>query len=64
MHLIQVSGDILNSTLMNHPDLGWDPQHWEDSVNNMMESGYVYGREAIIDSVRHLLITMSIIILL
>lgn len=52
MHLVQISGEILNSTLMNHPDIDWVPQQWEDSVNSVLDNAYVYGRSAISDGVR------------
>ncbi|XP_011498566.1 PREDICTED: transmembrane protein 245 isoform X2 [Ceratosolen solmsi marchali] len=52
MHLIQISGEILNSTLMNHPDIDWVPQQWEESVNSVLDNAYVYGRTAISDGIR------------
>lgn len=54
MHLVQVSGEILNSTLINNPDIDWVPQQWEESVNSMLDNAYLYGRTAISDGVRAL----------
>ncbi|OXU30627.1 hypothetical protein TSAR_003641 [Trichomalopsis sarcophagae] len=54
MHLVQVSGEILNSTLMNNPDIDWVPQQWQDSVNSVLDNAYTYGRTAISDGVRKL----------
>lgn len=52
MHLVQVSGEILNSTLMNNPDIDWVPQQLQDSVNSVLDNAYMYGRTAISDGVR------------
>ncbi|XP_014232142.1 transmembrane protein 245 isoform X1 [Trichogramma pretiosum] len=54
MHLIQITGDILNSTLMNHPDIDWVPEQWEDSVNSVLDNAYMYGRGAISDGIHKL----------
>ena len=51
MHLIQVTGDIVNSSLMNNPDIDWVPQQWEESVNSVLDNAYTYGRSAISDGV-------------
>lgn len=52
MHLVQVTGEILNSSLMNNPDIDWLPEEWEDSVNSVLDNAYTYGRSAISDGVR------------
>ncbi|KAL6267048.1 hypothetical protein P5V15_000124 [Pogonomyrmex californicus] len=54
MHLIQVTGDILNSSLMNNPDIDWVPEKWEESVNSVLDNAYTYGRSAISDGIRGL----------
>lgn len=51
MHLIQVGGEILNTTLISNPDIDWVPQQWEESVNSVLDNAYTYGRSAISDSV-------------
>lgn len=51
MHIVQMSGEILNSTLLNHPDIDWVPEHWEESINSVLDNAYVYGRTAISDGV-------------
>ncbi|KAG7202551.1 hypothetical protein KM043_009747 [Ampulex compressa] len=53
-HLIQVTGEILNSSLMNNPDIDWLPEKWEDSVNSVLDNAYTYGRGAISDGIRGL----------
>lgn len=52
MHLVQVTGEILNSSLMNNPDIDWVPEKWEESVNSVLDNAYTYGRSAISDGVR------------
>ncbi|CAL7949983.1 unnamed protein product [Xylocopa violacea] len=54
IHLIQVTGEILNSSLMNNPDIDWLPEQWEDSVNSVLDNAYTYGRSAISDGIRGL----------
>ncbi|KAJ8674106.1 hypothetical protein QAD02_005368 [Eretmocerus hayati] len=54
VHLIRVSGEILNSTLINNPDIDWIPQQWENSVNSMLDNAYIYGRSAISDGIKKL----------
>ncbi|KAK0182480.1 hypothetical protein PV327_000619 [Microctonus hyperodae] len=54
MHLVQVTGEILNSTLVNNPDIDWVPEQWEDSVNSVLDNAYTYGRSAISDGVKNL----------
>lgn len=56
MHLIHITGEILNSSLMNNPDIDWLPEHWEDSVNSVLDNAYTYGRSAISDGVRYMYI--------
>lgn len=51
MHLIQVTGEVLNSSLVNNADIDWVPQQWEDSVNSVLDNAYTYGRGAISDGV-------------
>jgi len=57
LHLVQVTGEILNSTLMNNPDIDWVPEKWEESVNSVLDNAYTYGRSAISDGVRFILFT-------
>ncbi|XP_058792430.1 transmembrane protein 245 isoform X2 [Phymastichus coffea] len=52
MHIIQISGEILNSTLLNHRDIDWVPEQWEESVNSVLDNAYVYGRTAISDGIK------------
>lgn len=59
MHLIQVTGEILNSTLVNNPDIDWLPQQWEESVNSLLDNAYTYGRTAISDGVKGLVKDME-----
>ncbi|XP_053986250.1 transmembrane protein 245 isoform X1 [Hylaeus volcanicus] len=54
MHLIQITGEILNSSLMSNPDIDWLPEQWEDSVNSVLDNAYTYGRSAISDGVKGL----------
>ncbi|XP_011706785.1 PREDICTED: transmembrane protein 245 isoform X2 [Wasmannia auropunctata] len=54
LHLVQVTGEILNSTLMNNPDIDWVPEKWEESVNSVLDNAYTYGRSAISDGIRGL----------
>uniref|UniRef100_V9IG83 Transmembrane protein C9orf5 n=2 Tax=Apis cerana TaxID=7461 RepID=V9IG83_APICE len=54
MHLIHITGEILNSSLMNNPDIDWLPEHWEDSVNSVLDNAYTYGRSAISDGIKGL----------
>ncbi|XP_012529068.1 transmembrane protein 245 isoform X2 [Monomorium pharaonis] len=54
LHLIQVTGEILNSTFMNNPDIDWVPEKWEESVNSVLDNAYTYGRSAISDGIRNL----------
>ncbi|XP_034941416.1 transmembrane protein 245 isoform X2 [Chelonus insularis] len=54
IHLIQVTGEILNSTLVNNPDIDWLPKQWEESVNSVLDNAYTYGRSAIADGVKKL----------
>ncbi|XP_034177149.1 transmembrane protein 245 isoform X2 [Osmia lignaria lignaria] len=54
IHLIQITGEILNSSLMNNPDIDWLPEHWEDSVNSVLDNAYTYGRSAISDGIKSL----------
>lgn len=53
MHLIQITGEILNSSL-NNPDIDWLPEQWEDSVNSVLDNAYTYGRSAISDGIKSL----------
>ncbi|XP_077264780.1 transmembrane protein 245 isoform X1 [Temnothorax americanus] len=55
LHLVQVTGEILNSTLMNNPDIDWVPEKWEESVNSVLDNAYTYGRSAISDGIRGLM---------
>ncbi|KAF7991955.1 hypothetical protein HCN44_010756 [Aphidius gifuensis] len=59
MHLIQVTGEILNSTLVNNPDIDWLPQQWEESVNSLLDNAYTYGRTAISDGIKGLVKDME-----
>ncbi|XP_078033745.1 transmembrane protein 245 isoform X1 [Augochlora pura] len=52
MYLIQITGEILNSSLMNNPDIDWLPEQWEGSVNSVLDNAYTYGRSAISDGVK------------
>ncbi|XP_017767693.1 PREDICTED: LOW QUALITY PROTEIN: transmembrane protein 245 [Eufriesea mexicana] len=54
MHLIQITGEILNSSLINNPDIDWLPEQWEDSVNSVLDNAYTYGRSAISDGIKGL----------
>ncbi|KYN15156.1 Transmembrane protein C9orf5 [Trachymyrmex cornetzi] len=54
LHLVQVTGEILNSTLMSNPDIDWVPEKWEESVNSVLDNVYTYGRSAISDGIRGL----------
>ncbi|XP_043255430.1 transmembrane protein 245 isoform X1 [Colletes gigas] len=54
IHLIQITGEILNSSLMSNPDIDWLPEQWEDSVNSVLDNAYTYGRSAISDGVKGL----------
>nr|XP_003705202.1 PREDICTED: transmembrane protein 245 isoform X1 [Megachile rotundata] len=54
IHLIQITGEILNSSLMNNPDIDWLPEQWEDSVNSVLDNAYTYGRGAISDGIKGL----------
>lgn len=54
IHLIHVTGEILNSSLVSNPDIDWLPQQWEDSVNSVLDNAYTYGRSAISDGVKNL----------
>ncbi|XP_018058918.1 PREDICTED: transmembrane protein 245 isoform X1 [Atta colombica] len=54
LHLVQVTGEILNSTLMSNPDIDWVPEKWEESVNSVLDNIYTYGRSAISDGIRSL----------
>lgn len=54
MHLIQVTAEIVNSSLINNPDIDWVPQEWEESVNSVLDNAYTYGRGAISDGVKYL----------
>ncbi|XP_033228486.1 transmembrane protein 245 [Belonocnema kinseyi] len=54
IHLIQITGDIVNSSLMNNPDIDWVPEQWEESVNSVLDNAYTYGRSAISDGVKNL----------
>lgn len=56
MHLIHITGEILNSSLMNNSDIDWLPEEWEDSVNSVLDNAYTYGRSAISDGVRYMCI--------
>ena len=60
MHLIQVTGEIVNSSLMNNPDIDWVPQQWEESVNSVLDNAYTYGRSAISDGVGIFLIKNTV----
>lgn len=51
IHLIQVTGEIVNSSLVNNPDIDWVPEQWEESVNSVLDNAYTYGRSAISDGV-------------
>lgn len=54
IHLIQVTGEIVNSSLVNNPDIDWVPEQWEESVNSVLDNAYTYGRSAISDGVKSL----------
>ncbi|XP_076234902.1 transmembrane protein 245 isoform X3 [Calliopsis andreniformis] len=54
MHLIQITGEILNSSLINNPDIDWLPEEWENSVNSVLDNAYTYGRGAISDGIKGL----------
>ncbi|XP_033299653.1 transmembrane protein 245 [Bombus bifarius] len=54
MHLIHITGEILNSSLMNNSDIDWLPEEWEDSVNSVLDNAYTYGRSAISDGIKGL----------
>ncbi|XP_066584766.1 transmembrane protein 245 isoform X2 [Prorops nasuta] len=54
MHVIRITGDILNTSLMNNPDIDWVPEQWEQSVNSVLDNAYTYGRSAISDGVKSL----------
>ncbi|KMQ90197.1 transmembrane protein c9orf5 [Lasius niger] len=54
LHLVQVTGEILNSSLMNNPDIDWVPEQWEESVNSVLDNAYTYGRTAISEGIRGL----------
>ncbi|EZA55926.1 transmembrane protein 245 isoform X2 [Ooceraea biroi] len=54
LHLVQVTGEILNSSLVNNPDIDWVPEQWEESVNSVLDNAYTYGRSAISDGIRGL----------
>ncbi|XP_014205966.1 transmembrane protein 245 isoform X2 [Copidosoma floridanum] len=54
VHLVKVSGEILNSTLMNNPDIDWVPQQLEESVNSVLDSIYMHGRSAISNGIEKL----------
>lgn len=54
MHLIQVTAEIVNSSLINNPDIDWVPQEWEESVNSVLDNAYTYGRGAISEGVKKL----------
>ncbi|XP_029659804.1 transmembrane protein 245 isoform X5 [Formica exsecta] len=54
LHLVQVTGEILNSSLMNNPDIDWVPEKWEESVNSVLDNAYTYGRSAISEGIRSL----------
>ncbi|KAL0116415.1 hypothetical protein PUN28_009802 [Cardiocondyla obscurior] len=56
-HLVRVTGEILNSTLMNNPDIDWVPEKWEESVNSILDNAYTYGQSAISDAVRFILLS-------
>ncbi|XP_017879657.1 transmembrane protein 245 isoform X2 [Ceratina calcarata] len=51
IHLIQITGEILNSSL-NNPDIDWLPEQWEESVNSVFDNAYTYGRSAISDGIK------------
>ncbi|KOC59715.1 Transmembrane protein 245 [Habropoda laboriosa] len=52
IHLIQITGEILNSSLMSNPDIDWLPDQWENSVNSVLDNAYTYGRSAISDGIK------------
>ncbi|XP_072754587.1 transmembrane protein 245 isoform X2 [Anoplolepis gracilipes] len=54
LHLVQVTGEILNSSLMNNPDIDWVPEKWEESVNSVLDNAYTYGRTALSEGIRGL----------
>ncbi|KAG5309294.1 TM245 protein, partial [Acromyrmex insinuator] len=60
LHLVQVTGEILNSTLMSNSDIDWVPEKWEESVNSVLDNVYTYGRSAISDGVRFTLFTFPL----
>lgn len=66
MHMVQVTGEILNSTLMSNPDIDWVPQQWEASMNSVLDNAYTYGRSAISDGVylfKYFLVLNNLIII-
>ncbi|XP_008554511.1 transmembrane protein 245 [Microplitis demolitor] len=54
MHLIQITGEIINTTLVHNPDIDWVPEQWENSVNSVLDNAYTYGRSVIADGVKNL----------
>ncbi|XP_076166414.1 transmembrane protein 245 isoform X2 [Ptiloglossa arizonensis] len=55
MYLIQITGEILDSSLMSDSGIDWLPDQWEDSINSVLNNIYTYGRSAISDGVKGLL---------
>lgn len=51
--MIQVTGEIINSTLVHNPDIDWVPEQWEDSVNSVLDNAYTYGRSAIAHALKN-----------
>lgn len=41
---------------MNNPDIEWVPEKWEESVNSVLDNAYTYGRSALSDGVRSILV--------
>lgn len=62
MHLLQVAGQLLNTTVMNNPDIDWIPQSWEDSINNVLDDAYTHGRDFISKGVRLFILNLPYIL--
>ncbi|XP_012272149.1 transmembrane protein 245 isoform X2 [Orussus abietinus] len=55
IHIIQVTSEVVNSTLINNPNIDWIPEQWEQSVNSVLDNAYTYGRDAISAGVKSLM---------
>ncbi|KAG8226008.1 hypothetical protein J437_LFUL015934 [Ladona fulva] len=55
-HMIQVCGNVINSTIVNNPELSaYLPEGMESMLDNTLNNAYVYGREGLISLIRSLL---------